>query len=105
MKLDEKHQRVRELYLQELQERIAAPELALSERSAEFIARYNDIGYLVLTCPECCEQCAVIFCPWGETFHTHHDGCPCCASEPDDESDANWKGKHLHTLLQRNSEG
>lgn len=25
-----------------------------------------------------CLSCGVLFCPYGEPLHFHHDGCPAC---------------------------
>lgn len=25
-----------------------------------------------------CAVCSIVFCPYGEPMHFHHDGCPAC---------------------------
>lgn len=44
------------------------------------------INRILVECsdPECGE-CARIICPYHEPLHFHHDGCPACAQEDEDE--------------------
>lgn len=90
MKLDAFHQPMRDMFVENLK--------ALVEgRPAP-----NDpatIDAILNQCPEVeyCEQCADIFCPYGESLHFHHDGCPCC-------SFADHDGPELHMhMLARNT--
>lgn len=75
MQLDAYHQKMRDLFVAELRELIAGKQ-------------HSDVGEideLLNACPsgcECCDQCAEIFCPYGELLHFHHDGCPCCEMAP-----------------------
>ncbi len=71
--LDTLHAQLRDLYVRGL--------------SGDEAARAQ-VDPLLNTCAgiEFCEQCAVIFCPYGEPLHFHHDGCPCCDTEEPDLS-------------------
>lgn len=49
---------------------------------------YANFGELETLFQECyqngdgeCLTCGVLFCPYSEPLHFHHDGCPAC-SEP-----------------------
>lgn len=33
-----------------------------------------------------CTICAIIFCPFNEPLHYHHDGCPACFAEEIDKN-------------------
>lgn len=74
--LDALHQKMRDLMIDKLTRKLHG------ENIDHLIAPIDD---LLNQCSaiECCDQCADIFCPWGEGLHFHHDGCPCCASHPD----------------------
>lgn len=76
MILDTLHQQMRDLFVEELKVALATGSIP------EKIERQVD--ELFDSCPggECCDQCAQIFCPYGEGLHFHHDGCPCCSSDP-----------------------
>lgn len=38
------------------------------------------VDTLLASCPDGeCGMCAVMICPFGDSFHFHHDGCPSCA--------------------------
>lgn len=58
-------------------------ELAWKASRAEM---HGTIDKLLAHCgdPECME-CGAIVCPHGEPLHFHHDGCPSCTLDDDDE--------------------
>lgn len=38
-----------------------------------------ELDAAIQECPDYeCLTCGVLFCPWGEPLHFHHDGCPSC---------------------------
>ena len=73
MKLDSLHRRIQELFVAELAVGVAVGTIpAHMEQATEELCEQCPGG-------ECCDQCAQIFCPYGEPLHFHHDGCPCCS--------------------------
>lgn len=102
MKLDALHQNMRDLFVAEL--KVAITTGSIPE------AMEREVDDLLNTCPvgEYCDQCGDIFCPWGESLHFHHDGCPCCASEPDPPTDRAARHaermKRWKALLKRNQQ-
>ena len=92
MKLDAYHQNMRDKFVVELRQLIDGKSVDSSE-----------LDELLNACParvECCDQCAEIFCPYGELLHFHHDGCPCCSMRPVAYSDDRSRYK---MLLERNT--
>lgn len=75
MKLDSLHQKMQELFVAELAVCIAVGTIPPQmEYATEQL--FEQCG------SETCDQCASIFCPYGEPLHFHHDGCPCCSMDP-----------------------
>ena len=99
IKLDSLHQQMRDLFVVDLKLRLANP--TTHQTSHELDELYGQ-------CPvECCDQCAEIFCPHRDSFHGHHDGCPCCDTEdiPKGREDrALWRARRDQALLKRNQQ-
>lgn len=103
--LDNKHKQMRALFVIELRAIIADPDLF---GTPEYDAMGRELDDMLNTCAECCDQCAAIFCPYNEPLHGHHDGCPCCATEPEIEDQAERRAarvKRWETLLRINMAG
>ena len=98
---DDKHKQMAVLFKEELTSLLGNRGYRNSKRHLELSA---SIDKLFASCPESCEQCGDIFCPYGESLHTHHDGCPCCSFEPSSEDRhqrAIMRNARWETLLNR----
>lgn len=67
-------------------QRLEAAGRAIADLSKEILRLHDVIDKLLAHCgdPECME-CGEIICPHGEPLHFHHDGCPSCTLDDDDE--------------------
>lgn len=93
MKLDNLHNRIRDLFIAELAVAVATGSIP------DAMERETERAFAQCPGGECCDQCAEIFCPYGEPLHFHHDGCPCCSNDADDRPARMQRWK---TLLKRN---
>lgn len=99
--LDSLHLRMQELFIAELRVGIATGSIP------QHMDQATDEVFCQCPGGECCHQCAAIFCPWGEPLHFHHDGCPCCSSDPEPPKDRRLRAAERkarwQTLLARNT--
>jgi hypothetical protein len=96
MKLDALHQQIRDAFVVHLQLRLANASHQASDEFVELCDKCN---------VECCDQCAEVFCPHRDSFHGHHDGCPCCDTEDVPKGRAErvlWRIRRDKLLLKRN---
>ena len=105
--LNELHLAMQKLFVMELQLLVLDPQ-GLFYNSPQHRKLSDELDALLNTCPtgEFCEQCADIFCPYGEQLHFHHDGCPCCDGGPiipDREERQEERLERWKVLLQRNT--
>lgn len=58
----------------------------LMQLAKEVIRLRTMTDRLLAHCPDGeCYECGEIVCPHNEPLHFHHDGCPCCCRDEDEQ--------------------
>ena len=58
----------------------------IDDQDAEIRDLHRKIDALLAHCPDGeCYECGAIICPHKEPLHFHHDGCPACCQDEDEQ--------------------
>lgn len=101
--LDELHLAMQKLFVTELQILVYSAGTFYDTPLQRKMSKQIDT--MLNTCDggEFCEQCADVFCPYGEQLHFHHDGCPCCDGGEFPQDETALRLERWKMLLQRNT--